>query len=168
MHGQIWCVPLLYNDKWTNLCIIIFQFNRKFLERRREEEDNITQMEEEEREVYLNQLTAEERSKNIKLTEKHCRQMMDLIYKKKMEYFKSGGDDWKEVLERSYPRDPPNIEPPPYNKEMVYENNQYVFEVVDDDAIKVAEETYLSYTSLVRDLCGKCTSDIEKARSLFR
>ena len=68
------------------------------LERRREEEDNITPMEEEEREVYLNQLTAEERSKNIKLTEKHCRQMMDLIYKKKMEYFKSGGDDWKEVL----------------------------------------------------------------------
>ena len=55
-------------------------------------------MEEEEREVYLNQLTAEERSKNIKLTEKHCRQMMDLIYKKKMEYFKSGGDDWKEVI----------------------------------------------------------------------
>lgn len=73
-------------------------------------------MEEEEREVYLNQLTAEERSKNIKLTEKHCRQMMDLIYKKKMDYFKSGGDDWKEVLERSYPRDPPNVEPPPYNK----------------------------------------------------
>ena len=89
---------------------------RKFLERRREEEDNITQMEEEEREVYCNQLTAEERSKNIKLTEKHCRQMMDLIYKKKMDYFKSGGDDWKEVLERSYPRDPPNVEPPPYNK----------------------------------------------------
>ena len=55
-------------------------------------------MEEEEREVYLNQLTAEERSKNIKLTEKHCRQMMDLIFKKKMEYFKSGGDDWKEVI----------------------------------------------------------------------
>ena len=48
-------------------------FQRKFLERRRVEEDNITQMEEEEREVYLNQLTAEERSKNIKLTEKHCR-----------------------------------------------------------------------------------------------
>ena len=59
---------------------------RKFLERRREEEDNITQMAEEERDVYLNQLTGEERSKNIKLTEKHCRQMMDLIYKKKMLY----------------------------------------------------------------------------------
>ena len=108
---------------WTKTYVIqgltIFvPSTRKFLERRREEEDNITQMEEEEREVYCNQLTAEERSKNIKLTEKHCRQMMDLIYKKKMDYFKSdsGGDDWKEVLERSYPRDPPNVEPPPYNK----------------------------------------------------
>ena len=55
----------------------------------------------------MNQLTAEERSKIIKLTEKHCKQMLDLIYKQKMAYFKSGGDDWREVLERSYPRDPP-------------------------------------------------------------
>ena len=60
------------------------------------------------------------------------------------------------------------VEPPPYNKEMVYENNSHIFEAVDDDALKVAEETYLSYTSLVRDLVGKCTSDIEKARALFR
>lgn len=50
--------------------------------------------------VYVNQLTAEERSKVIKLTEKQCRQMMTLIYKKKMEYFKSGGEDWKEVSQR--------------------------------------------------------------------
>ena len=47
--------------------------------------------------MYVNQLTAEERSKVIKLTEKQCRQMMTIIYKKKMDYFKSGGDDWKEV-----------------------------------------------------------------------
>ena len=55
--------------------------------------------------VYVNQLTAEERSKMIKLTEKHCRQMMNLIYKKKMEYFKSGGEDWKEVRLMSYSPD---------------------------------------------------------------
>jgi hypothetical protein len=60
--------------------------------------------------VYVNQLTAEERSKIIKLTEKHCKQMLDMIYKQKMAYFKSGGDDWREVLERSYPRDPPKGE----------------------------------------------------------
>ena len=51
---------------------------------------------------------------------------------------------------------------------MVYENNFHVFEVVDADAIRISEDTYLTYTSLVRDLVGKCTSDIEKARALFR
>ena len=75
-------------------------------------------------------MTANERSKIITLTNKHCRQMMDMIYKKKMAYFQSGGDDWKEVLERSYPRDPPKIEPPIYDKEAVYENNLNVFEQV--------------------------------------
>ena len=78
-----------------------------------------------------------------------------------MEYFKSGGEDWKEVvieqflkyqpltirhyslfnyhylmndfvqvLERSYPKDPPKVEPPQFNKQMVYENNCHVFEQV--------------------------------------
>ncbi len=66
------------------------------MERRRAEEDNVTHMEEEEREVYLNQLTAEERSKIIKLTEKHATRMLDLIYRKKMEYFKAGNEEeWK-------------------------------------------------------------------------
>ncbi len=37
----------------------------------------------------------------IKLAEKHCKQMMDHIYKKKMAYFEKGGDDdWKEILVR--------------------------------------------------------------------
>jgi hypothetical protein len=32
----------------------------------------------------------------VKLAEKHCKQMMEMIYKKKMAYFESGGDeDWK-------------------------------------------------------------------------
>ena len=34
------------------------------------------------------------------------------------------------MLERSYPRDPPKVEPPQFNKEMVYENNCHVFEQV--------------------------------------
>lgn len=56
----------------------------------------------------------------VKLVEKHCRQMMELIYKKKMAYFESGGDDdWKNILARSYPRDAPPVEPPVYNKEQV-------------------------------------------------
>ena len=48
----------------------------------------------------------------IKLAEKHCKQMMDMIYRKKIAYFQSGGDDdWKHILERSYPKDPPEVSP---------------------------------------------------------
>ena len=60
--------------------------------------------------VYLHQLSRDERSKVIKLAEKHCKQMMDMIYRKKIAYFQSGGDDdWKHILERSYPKDPPEV-----------------------------------------------------------
>ena len=45
-------------------------------------------------------------------------QMMELIYKKKMAYFESGGDeDWKNILARTYPKEPPQVTPPKYNKE---------------------------------------------------
>ena len=44
--------------------------------------------------------------------------MMELIYKKKMAYFESGGDeDWKNILARTYPKEPPQVTPPKYNKE---------------------------------------------------
>ena len=44
--------------------------------------------------------------------------MMELIYKKKMAYFESGGDeDWKNILARTYPKEPPTVMPPKYNKE---------------------------------------------------
>ena len=44
--------------------------------------------------------------------------MMEMIYKKKMAYFESGGDDdWKEILARTYPKEPPPVTPPKYNKE---------------------------------------------------
>jgi len=44
-------------------------------------------------------VSRDERSKVIKLAEKHCRQMMELIYKKKIAYFEKGGDeDWKGIL----------------------------------------------------------------------
>ena len=85
-----------------------------------------------------------------------------------MAYFKSGGDDWREVLERSYPRDPPAVQPPPYNKEMVYENNEAVFEVVDATAIEAAEQNYKTFAALVTALVGRFTSDLEKVRALFR
>ena len=39
---------------------------------------------------------------------------------------------------------------------------------VDADAKRIAEDNYKTYTSLIKHLVGKCTSDIEKARAIFR
>ena len=50
--------------------------------------------------------------------------MMELIYKKKMAYFESGGDeDWKTILERTYPKEAPIVTPPKYNKEQERAHN---------------------------------------------
>ena len=38
--------------------------------------------------------------------------------------------NYVQVLERSYPKDAPKVEPPQFNKQMVYENNCHVFEQV--------------------------------------
>ena len=43
-----------------------------------------------------------------------------------------------------------------------------VFEVVDETAKKAAADEYHTFTALVRFLVGRCTSDLEKARAIFR
>ena len=50
----------------------------------------------------------------------------------------------------------------------VYENNYDVFEEVDATAGRIAQDGYKMYTNLVRDLIHGYTSDVEKARVLFR
>lgn len=86
-----------------------------------------------------------------------------------MSYFEKGGDDdWKKILERSYPKDPPPLMPPKYNKEQVYENNYGVFEEVDATASRISQDEYKLFTNLVRDLIEGYTSDVEKARVIFR
>ena len=43
-----------------------------------------------------------------------------------------------------------------------------VFEVVDEAAKTAAKETYRTVTSLVRFLGGRCSSDLDKARAIFK
>jgi hypothetical protein len=50
----------------------------------------------------------------------------------------------------------------------VYENNMAVFEVVDEAARTAAKENYRTFTSLVRFLVGRCSSDLDKARAIFK
>ena len=81
-------------------------------------------------------------------------------------------------------RDPPPIAPPEHKKEDVYENNMNVFETVDETAKEVgfreisalkyivhtqaAKTEYHTFSSLVRVLIKYCTSELDKARAIFR
>ena len=81
-------------------------------------------------------------------------------------------------------RDPPPIAPPEHKKEDVYENNMNVFETVDETAKEVRQNSWLffftttslqaakteyhTFSSLVRVLVKYCTSELDKARAIFR
>ena len=81
-------------------------------------------------------------------------------------------------------RDPPPIAPPEHKKEDVYENNMNVFETVDETAkevrqnswflfltttpLQAAKTEYHTFSSLVRVLVKYCTSELDKARAIFR
>ena len=68
----------------------------------------------------------------------------------------------------NYPREPPALRPPQFKKEDVYENNMAVFEVIDENAKNAAEDNWKTFSKLVRNLVGRCSSDVDKARAIFR
>ena len=68
----------------------------------------------------------------------------------------------------NYPREPPVLQPPQFKKEAVYENNMAVFEVIDETAKNAAKANWKTFTKLVRHLVGRCASDVDKARAIFR
>ena len=53
----------------------------EYEQERREQEDVVATMEEEEREELFERMNKMERSRMINLAEKHCTQMMDLIHR---------------------------------------------------------------------------------------
>jgi len=140
---------------------------RKFLQERREQEDVVANMEETEREELFERMNKMERSRIINLAEKHCSQMMDLIHREKILYLQEGGEETADIM-ANYPREPPPIEPPQFKKADVYENNMAVFEVIDETAKKAAAENYKTFSNLVRVLVGRCASELDKARAIFR
>ncbi|XP_023319784.1 hillarin isoform X2 [Eurytemora carolleeae] len=140
---------------------------RAFLQERREQETRINNMGEEEREELFINMNKMERSRIINLTEKHCDQMMDLIHREKIKYLEEGGEETKDIHQK-YPREPPPIEVPRFTKDQVYENNMAVFEAVDEVALKAAGLEHRTLTGVARMLVNKCSSDLDKARAIFR
>jgi len=139
---------------------------RSFIKERKENENILMEIEEEERNSILHQLNLTERSKIINLSERHCTQMMDLIHREKIKYL-TNNCEMEDAMDK-YPRNAPQIEPTKFSKDEVYENNMSVFEEVDATAIKIASADPDNYTELVRDLTQPFFSDIDKARAIFR
>ena len=57
--------------------------------------------------------------------------------------------------------------PPSFAKTEIY-RDPTVFAGVDERAISVAQEDQQTFTDLVRQLVAGCSSDVEKARAIFR
>lgn len=140
---------------------------RKFLQERREQEDVVANMEDSERDELFERMNKMERSRIINLADKHCTQMMDLIHREKIRYLQEGGEETADIM-ANYPREPPPIEPPQFKKADVYENNMAVFEVIDETAKTAAKDNYKTFSNLVRFLVGRCASELDKARAIFR
>ena len=127
-------------------------------------EKNMTLKREKKKESVTKRLLEHERAAAAALVDKHSEEMMKLIVEKKKEKLVDEGDP----LEiGSYPAHPPPPLPPNFAKTDIYKDPSE-FEEVDQRAIDVAQTDQANFTDLIRQLCGDCKSDVEKARTIFR
>lgn len=118
-------------------------------------------------------LLEQERQATAELVDKHSREMMTLINEKLEEFetatgtggHKGRNGHTEDIL--PYPSHPPPPSPPSVSKMDIY-SDPSVFSEVDQVAISVAREDQQTFTDLVRLLTIRCTSDVEKARAIFR
>merc|ERR1719410_3182266 len=124
-------------------------------------EKNMTLKREKKKESVTKRLLEHERAAAAALVDKHSEEMMKLIVEKKKEKLVDEGDP----LEiGSYPAHPPPPLPPNFAKTDIYKDPSE-FEEVDQRAIDVAQTVQSNFTDLIRQLCGDCKSDVEKART---
>lgn len=121
------------------------------------------------KESFSRKILENERSETAALVDKQSNEMLELISARRSEYMQSESifldEDCHEISE--YPLIAPKPCPPAINKFQIYEDPIEFFEV-DQIAISVAQNDQKTFTDLVRQLVGHCTSDIEKARTIFR
>uniref|UniRef100_T1J1X0 Phosphatidic acid phosphatase type 2/haloperoxidase domain-containing protein n=1 Tax=Strigamia maritima TaxID=126957 RepID=T1J1X0_STRMM len=124
------------------------------------------------RESLTRHMLEEERAATAAMVEKHSKEMLSLINEKKKEflrmnyaYYNKDGYNDEETI--PYPSLPPPPTPPAFAKSEIY-NDPLVFSEFDTIAINVAQEDQKTFTDLVRMLISKCSSDVEKARTIFR
>ncbi|KAJ8924101.1 hypothetical protein NQ315_006883 [Exocentrus adspersus] len=135
-------------------------------------EKNMTLRRDKKKESLTRKMLEHERAATAALVEKQSHEMLELINEKRSEYMQAESlyldhnDGYTEELQ-PYPSHAPAPAPPALSKFQVY-NDPVEFANVDQIAISVAQEDQKSFTDLVRQLVGRCGSDIEKARTIFR
>lgn len=136
-------------------------------------EKNMTLRRIKKKESLTRKMLEHERSETAALVDRQSSEMLELISARRSEYMQNESifmdDDFvtEGTLPLEYPMNAPPPAPPALSKFQVY-TDPIEFEEVDRVAISVAQEDQKTFTDLVRQLVGRCTSDIEKARTIFR
>lgn len=135
-------------------------------------EKNMTLRRDKRKESLTRKMLEHERAATAALVEKQSHEMLELINEKRSEFMRAESiylenNNTQTDSMQIYPSVAPPPAPPALSKYQVY-NDPAEFSVVDQIAISVAQEDQKSFTDLVRQLVGKCVSDIEKARTIFR
>ncbi|XP_014284200.1 hillarin [Halyomorpha halys] len=133
-------------------------------------EKNMTLRRERKKESLTKKLLEHERAATAALVEKQSREMLELINEKRSQYMMAESiylepPGQEEIT--PYPSEAPSPAPPLLAKYHIYSHPDE-FAHVDEIAISVAQEDQKTFTDLVRQLVGRCGSDIEKARTIFR
>ncbi|XP_057669035.1 hillarin [Diorhabda carinulata] len=135
-------------------------------------EKNMTLRRDKKKESLTRKMLEHERAATAALVEKQSHEMLELINEKRSEFMQAESlyldhnDSYNEEVQ-PYPSLAPVPAPPALSKFQVY-NDPVEFANVDQIAISVAQEDQKSFTDLVRQLVGRCGSDVEKARTIFR
>lgn len=138
---------------------------------RKEKEDlekNMTLKREKKFEDTKRALLQMEQEATANMVMKHSEEMLKLIKTKEAEVAVSipiGGEHDTKL--KVSPVNPPGPRPPIRRKRDLYDDPS-VFEYIDEQAINVAESEQTSYTELVDQLTYGLSTDLEKARAIFR
>lgn len=135
-------------------------------------EKNMTLRRSKKKESITRKMLEHERYETAALVDRQSSEMLELISARRSEYMQNESifldDDFNEsTIALEYPNVAPIPAPPAISKFQIY-TDPIEFEDVDRIAITVAQEDQKTFTDLVRQLVGRCTTDIEKARTIFR
>lgn len=135
-------------------------------------EKNMTLRKTKKKESLTRKMLEHERSETAALVDRQSSEMLELISARRSEFMQNESifldDEFTETTQPiGYPDSAPQPAPPAVSKFQIY-TDPIEFEEVDRIAISVAQENQKTFTDLVRQLVGRCTSDIEKARTIFR